>query len=210
MGRIKQIDNKTENAILEAAEIEFLTKGYTGARTIDIANAAGVSHTMLHYYYRTKENIFNKIYQEKVKLLRESITSLIFCEDLTLLERIEKGIEIHFDFLVKNPSLPRFLINEVITNPKRLEIFKSTIKNAAEDIINKLQTELDNEEAKKNICKIKAVDLVIDIISLNLFMFIMYPIAEAVLSPLYGGIESMIQQRKKENVKTILSRLKPL
>lgn len=43
-----------EQAILEAAEREFIVKGFAGARTTSIAEAAGVTHAMLHYYFRTK------------------------------------------------------------------------------------------------------------------------------------------------------------
>ena len=70
------IDRTREAAILKAAEEEFLTKGYAGARTTEIAKVAGVSHTMLHYYFRTKENLFNCVYEQKVKLLSESISVL--------------------------------------------------------------------------------------------------------------------------------------
>ena len=38
-----------EQAILEAAEREFLAKGFAGARTTSIAEAAGVTHALLHY-----------------------------------------------------------------------------------------------------------------------------------------------------------------
>ena len=41
-----------EQAILEAAEREFIAKGFAGARTTSIAEAAGVTHAMLHYYFR--------------------------------------------------------------------------------------------------------------------------------------------------------------
>ena len=50
--------NDTEVRILQAAEKEFLEKGYAGAKTTDIAAAAGVTHAMLHYYFRTKDKLF--------------------------------------------------------------------------------------------------------------------------------------------------------
>lgn len=55
----------TENRILKAAEAEFLAKGYAGARTTAIAEAAGVTHAMLHYYFRTKDKLFERILNEK-------------------------------------------------------------------------------------------------------------------------------------------------
>ena len=59
----------TETRILQAAEKEFLEKGYAGARTVSIAEAAGVTHAMLHYYYRTKDNLFEKIVSDKMHML---------------------------------------------------------------------------------------------------------------------------------------------
>lgn len=56
-----------EQAILEAAEQEFLNKGFAGARTTSIAEAAGVTHAMLHYYFRTKEQLFERILDEKMR-----------------------------------------------------------------------------------------------------------------------------------------------
>ena len=49
----EEIIQSKESQILEAAEKEFLTKGYNGARTTSIAKEAGVTHAMLHYYFRS-------------------------------------------------------------------------------------------------------------------------------------------------------------
>ena len=61
-----------EQEILEAAEREFIAKGFAGARTTSIAEAAGVTHAMLHYYFRTKEQLFERILDEKMRLMGES------------------------------------------------------------------------------------------------------------------------------------------
>ena len=68
----KPMRNK-EQAILEAAEREFIAKGFAGARTTSIAEAAGVTHAMLHYYFRTKEQLFERILDEKMRLMGESV-----------------------------------------------------------------------------------------------------------------------------------------
>lgn len=51
-------ENDTEERILKAAETEFFTKGFDGARTTSIAERAGVTHAMLHYYFRSKALLF--------------------------------------------------------------------------------------------------------------------------------------------------------
>lgn len=99
----EQTQNK-EQAILEAAEREFLAKGFDGARTISIARAAGVTHAMLHYYFRTKENIFERILDEKMRLMGELVMTTFGRPGLPLLERLRDGIARHFDFIVVNPD----------------------------------------------------------------------------------------------------------
>ena len=100
-----------------AAEQEFLTKGFDGARTTSIADAAGVTHAMLHYYFRTKEQFFGRILNEKMALMATSMVAVMGNPSLPLVERIGQGIGQHFDFLMTNPELPRFIINEVATQP---------------------------------------------------------------------------------------------
>ena len=55
----------TESEILKAAEQEFMLKGFDGAKTTSIAHAAGVTHAMLHYYFRTKEQFSSVFLQRK-------------------------------------------------------------------------------------------------------------------------------------------------
>ena len=74
----------TETKILKAAEREFLEKGYGGARTTSIAEAAGVTHAMLHYYFRTKDKLFERIVTEKMGLLSKIMLSAIEESDLPL------------------------------------------------------------------------------------------------------------------------------
>ena len=92
-----------EQAILAAAEQEFLAKGFDGARTTSIAAAAGVTHAMLHYYFRTKENIFERILDEKLRLMGESVLAAFGDPALPFLERIQEGLSRHFDFTAANP-----------------------------------------------------------------------------------------------------------
>ena len=69
-------EQDTEKVILEAAEAEFLEKGYSDAKMLSIARRAGVAHSMLHYYYRSKENLFQTIFMKKVQKLLPSYEEL--------------------------------------------------------------------------------------------------------------------------------------
>ena len=85
---MKEETSNTEQSILKAAEKEFLKKGFSGSKTTEIAKEAGVTHAMLHYYFRTKENLFNKVFEEKAKQLADTFLSRVD-ESLLFLEKIK-------------------------------------------------------------------------------------------------------------------------
>lgn len=203
----EQTQNK-EQAILEAAEREFLAKGFDGARTISIAQAAGVTHAMLHYYFRTKENIFERILDEKMRLMGELVMTTFGRPGLPLLERLRDGIARHFDFIVVNPDLPRFIVNEVFARPERHEVMRQRLRKIMDDLLSGMQSQLDESAARGETEPMDARMLMLDIISLNVFIFIAYPIIEPILGDLTADRERFFELRKQENIETIMRRLK--
>ncbi|HIZ05063.1 MAG TPA: TetR/AcrR family transcriptional regulator [Candidatus Phocaeicola gallistercoris] len=198
----------TETRILQAAEKEFFEKGYIGARTTSIAEAAGVTHTMLHYYFRTKDKLFEQIVSKKINMLGDIILSAIGDNNLPLEDRIRQGVERHFDFISANRDLPRFIVNEVFSHPERIEILKTSIQNIVNDLLNNLQQEID-EYAAKGLCQqADARMLLIDIVSLNVFPFMAAPIVKEAIGYSYKSYDEFLTLRKKENVETVLRKLK--
>lgn len=200
----------TEALILQAAEKEFLDKGYVGAKTTDIANAAGVTHAMLHYYYRTKDKLFERIVADKMDILCETILGVICNLDpaMSLEERVEKIVECHFDFIAANRDVPRFLINEIHVHPERLEMIKHTISIKATRIVGELQG-IINGLADEGRCKrADARMLMFDMVSLNVFPFLASPIISPVADILFDSYEEFLAKRKEENIRTILDKLR--
>lgn len=208
MSRERNNPNDTESRILQAAEREFFEKGYAGARTASIAEAAGVTHAMLHYYFRTKDKLFERIVSEKISILDNIIISAIGDEDLTLEDRIRQGIERHFDFIAANRDLPKFIVNEVLTRPDVVEMMKCNIQNIVNNLLNSLQHEIDAYAAKGLCRQVNARMLLIDIVSLNVFPFMAAPIVLGAIGDSYNSYDEFLALRKTENVETILNKLK--
>lgn len=197
-----------EQQILAAAEQEFLAKGYDGARTTSIAQAAGVTHAMLHYYFRTKEQLFERIIDEKFATMSDSMFAIMGDPLLPIVERLKGGIEAHFDFVAKNPLLPRFIINEIILRPERYKVLYKRVGAIIDNVYRGLQFEIDREAERGEIERIDIKMLFISIMSLNVFTFIAYPFIEPLMGELMADRERFLAQRKAENVETILRRIK--
>ena len=197
-----------EQLILAAAEQEFLSKGYDGARTTSIAQAAGVTHAMLHYYFRTKEQLFERIVDEKFATMSHSMVAIMGDPSLPIVERIKGGIATHFDFIAANPLLPRFIINEIVSRPERYEVLYKRAGIVVNSVYNGLQAEVDLAAERGEIERIDVKMLFISIMSLNIFTFVAYPFMEPIMGELMADREQFLAARKAENIETILRRIK--
>lgn len=190
-------ENK-EAAILSAATEEFLEKGLDGARTVSIAKRAGVTHAMLHYYFRTKEQLYNRIIEDKIHVLAESILNIFKDYDAPLKERLERGISAHFDFLMENPELPGFIVRDL--NHINDELIKTMLPRVL-PIWNeamKMQKEIGDD--------IDIVQLILHIVSQNVFPFLMLPVTER-MGMSAEDRDKLLEGIKQENVNYIMKRL---
>lgn len=199
----------TEERILEAAVREFMAKGYAGARTAAIAEAAGVTHAMLHYYFRTKDKLFDRIIESKIVTLRDIMLASLGDPSVPLFDKIRTAIEKHQDFIATNPDLPRFMINEVLSRPERIPMVIEQLKRHTPLVVESLQRQID-EYAAKGLCrKVDAGMLMLDIVSLNIFPFSAKPMVNALLGGMMEDMEAFVEARRKENLETIMRKIMP-
>ena len=109
----------TERKILEAAGKVFMKKGRLGASMQDIADEAGINRTLLHYYFRNKEKLFDTIFE---KLLARLFPTMVaaFVSNRPFIEKVQIFVDIYTDMLIENPYLPVFVFQEISLNPDRL------------------------------------------------------------------------------------------
>ena len=200
---------ETETKILQAAEREFMAKGFAGARTTAIAEAAGVTHAMFHYYFRTKEKLFDRILSEKVNLLKEALIDSLVDANLTLDEMIHNIIDRHLDFISSNPDLPRFIIGEIYSDPERCASFIQKLQTYAPTMTNGLQAIIDAAATEGRCRKVDAKMLMLDIASLNIFSYMAAPIVNAALGNCMSDGTAFLEMRKKDNYDTIMRKLRP-
>ena len=196
----------TEQQILRAAELEFLSKGYNGARTTLIAKAAGVTHAMLHYYFRTKELLFERIIDKKMTEITPLITYLIGNESLPLVDRIREAVSVHFDFIMANPDLPKFLMNEVIPYHDRSVMLISKVKDVL-NIFEKLQHEVNEASSRGEIEHFNVPMLFQSILAMNIFPALMSESIQKVMTDDKLTQERYLALRKAENIEIIMRRI---
>ena len=199
-----------EQAILAAAKEEFFEKGYDGARTTSIARNAGVTHAMLHYYFKTKDQLFERIFHETIETLVNSILNVFTQAEMPFKERMAKALELHFEIIRENHLLPLFMIREVASRPERFSMIKNVISSFAGNLLITMQHDIDLAARRGEITPIDAHTLLLDMLSLNVFPFIVKPVFEAATGLDLNPESKFWDHRKQENIEIIMRRLTPL
>ena len=126
-------ERSTEYKILIAASKVFTEKGFSGTRTRDIAEEAGINLALLNYYFRTKEKLFEQVMKVKIVLLFGQIIPIVTNEKTSLDEKIDLASVKYFDILTKNPNLPIFVLSEIqkkTSDVKSILPFEKVLNNS--------------------------------------------------------------------------------
>ena len=186
-------NKQTEERIFEAATHVFEDEGMAGARMQNIANRAGINKALLHYYFRTKDHLFDAVFSKLAQKMFMKF-SPIFEENLSLEEKIRFFFKEHIDFLKQNPKLPGFILNEINRNPQRIKklIRNLDFKNLWTTIFEHHKSELH----KYNITQENLPQIITTIASLSVFPFAARGIFEVVLGNVGVDFDDFIEARK--------------
>jgi len=197
-----------EEVILETAERLFLEKGFALTSTTEIAKEVGCNQALIHYYFRTKDNLFNTIFEQKFRLFFQHVFELGNLDDLSFTDKLKHIIESHFDMLKANPKLPLLIIREFSRRPEQLHVLKEKLQAIPQKLFEKMNTELDAEIASGKIRPTTILDLLLSILSLNISLFLLMPIFSEVMSMNDVQKEFVIQHRRNEHVTIILNSMR--
>ena len=195
----------TAAKILRSAEEEFMEKGYGNAKMMAIAARAGVSHSMLHYYYRSKEKLFQMVFDEKAQLI-VGILEGIHSKEFDLKEVIAQFVRNQFNLLMDNDRFVWFIINELIHNEENMTKVIDIVKSKLSDYLIWFNGVLAKEIKDGHIRDISVRSLIMNIISLNASSFLCIPVLKK-LEPEMDINEYLIN-RREENVEFIWNAIK--
>lgn len=191
----------TAAKILKAAEEEFMEKGYGNAKMMSIAARAGVSHSMLHYYYRSKGKLFQMIFDEKAKLI-VSILEGVHDKEISFKEVISHFVMNQFDLMRKNDRFVWSMIDELIHNKENLTKIMEIVLPKVTGYIQCVNDMLEKEVKAGNVREIKLMDLIVNIVSINVASFLFLPVLGQIMPE--ADINRYLDERRRSNVGFIL------
>jgi AcrR family transcriptional regulator len=196
-----------EMHILEVAEQLFLERGFLGTSTTDIAQAADCNQALIHYYYRTKEKLFRKIFETKVSLVLDYLEAYTFPNDI--MTALGDLIGFYFSLLRSNPRLPFFFINELVLNEERREWLRETFVNdpRRKQVYAQYEQHVHDAIAAGKIRQIEPFQLLLDAVSLTVMSFLTLPIYQDLLQKTPAETDVYLTARQAEVLETLRRRL---
>lgn len=173
-------NRNVEEEIIIAARKIFHEKGYKEATMRDIASEANINLAMLHYYYRSKENLFFIVFDEAIRVLYEKIVKILTTGSIDIFLKIRQIVSEYVRFFYTNPTIPQFVTGEAIRNP---EVIGKRMKNLINPVFTyeMFKDQLNKEIERGNIRPISPLSLIMNILSLCIFPSITKPIIKEVL-----------------------------
>ena len=185
----KTRDISTEEKIRQAAEKEFMKKGFAAARIRDIAANAGINLALLNYYFRSKEKLFELVMAEKVERLFALILPVLNDKGTSLQQKLVLISEHYTQMLLDEPSLPSFVISEMQQQPEK---FAGRIRFSSEIMQSEYIAQLKNVDPNTN-----PLDHLVSYLGILIFPYLMRPVLAASGTLDEKTFKEQIEKRKK-------------
>lgn len=201
----KEKDKSTEEKILDAARKVFVQKGLDGARMQDIADEAGINKALLHYYFRTKDKLFEMIFLETVGKIFPRF-EMILLSDMDFFDKIRQIVSSYIEVIIHNPYLPLFVLNEMNKNPEFgiVDFFK--VQRPV--VIHRFMEDIEKEVSKGTIKAVSPAHLLVNMMSMCIFPFVAKPVINIMLDLDELQFRNMMEQRKRVVAEFIIESIK--
>jgi len=195
----------TEEKIKEAAKSVFVRNGYSGARMQDIADEAGINKALLHYYFRSKEKLFELIFFEVFDVVIPQLKATV-STDQRVAEKIKAFVSTYIDVIQANPHVPIFILHELSQGADRFveKLKQRQVLPEMAQFMLQLMSEMEAGKVKS----FQPLHLFMNIISMCAFPFVAKPLLQAVSGLSEEDWTVLMDERKEEVTRFILSAIK--
>ncbi len=202
-----------EEEILDAAHRVFLRRGTAAARMQEIADEAGVNKALLHYYFRTKDQLAQAVFRRAFQELLPAALGVLRSE-LALEAKVERIVELYIDLLKATPFLPGYVLGELTHHPERVqEVFASVagmeLGDVGAAVRAKLGEQLEEGVAAGRMRAISPEDFLMNLVSMTIFPFAARPLLHRILGVSPEGFAALMEERKRTLPEFFMKALRP-
>lgn len=183
------LNTNTEEHIKTVARQIFFAEGRLNATTQEIADAAGVNRTLLNYYFRSRDALFDQVFNEAMQHLRHRVEFTI-SNKIPFREKMETLVDILLDEISQYPYREIFIITQV--NQKENKLKSATGKNNWPSFLAEIKKEME----AGTIPTMEPIDYILNIYSMCIFPILMKPIYSHMLRITEDEYQENLKHRK--------------
>lgn len=197
-------DSVTEQQIKEAAKKLFFEEGRFKATTQEIADAAGVNRTLVNYYFRSRDVLFDQVLQDARETMTSRLKASAVEEDIPFRLRIERFIDIMLDHSLAYPYLDVYMVTRINDdfNHEHESLFDIKKSEEVKNFLKMIEMEMN----KGTIEKMPAVQFFLNLLSLIIFPAMMQPLFKRVLSLSDRQYQQLLKERKEYILQTLFKK----
>ncbi|MFN6470597.1 MAG: TetR/AcrR family transcriptional regulator [Nostoc sp. SerVER01] len=192
----------TQAVILAAAEEEFAKHGLTAARTEAIAAKTGVAKSMIYYYFKDKEELYQAVLERSHSDLLQTSQQLDL-DDLSPEVALETFLVALLNCVSRNPNLPLIMFHEAVQNQGQYYRHSSSL--SIDKILVKI---LERGVATGKFRKLDPLQSAINIMGTCLFYFIGMGNTQHFPQNMGSLSAAMLEQHSQEAIALILAGVK--
>ncbi len=194
--------------LLESATLEFLEKGFHGARMQEIADRAGVNKALVHYYFRNKKSLYEEVIRFQFQRNFTHLLEQLYTED-SFASALKHFINGYINLLAENPQIPSFMLRELADGGK-------AVAGVLSDILGKeqLQTvtavkKLVNRAVREGeIARPDLPQLIMTVVGACIYSFVASPVVEVFMTPGSTRSPGFLKARKRAIFNTVYNGIK--
>jgi TetR/AcrR family transcriptional regulator len=192
---------ETEQRILEAARSVFIRRGTAGARMQEIASEAGVNQALLHYYFRSKDQLAIAVFGQMASGLMPALLQSL-SGDASIDAKIQQIVAIYHENHVRNPFLSGYVLSELHHHPERIQQVLGKIaggdqRHLIAPVFLRLNEQIRTEVEAGRMRPITAREFVVNLVSLCMFPFAARPMLTMLLGLDDATFHTFIEERQR-------------
>ncbi|HEX8549644.1 MAG TPA: TetR/AcrR family transcriptional regulator [Cytophagaceae bacterium] len=194
---------QTEDHIKQTARKLFFSKGRLDAKTQEIADEAGVNRALLHYYFRTREKLFDVVLKEAMEEAFQQMFKIMTSE-LEFEKKIEQMVSHIIDRIIEYPYMESFIISEMIKKPESVKMMPRRERSL--EVRNRFVKELENFIASNKIPFMSPNHFIVNLMSMCTYPAISKPFLKHIFEMEDEEYQVFLLQRKEVITKVLLGK----
>ncbi len=199
------LEKETEEKIFSAAQTVFQKRGFDGARMQEIADVAEINKSMLHYYYRSKDKLFQQVFQAGVKKIMPKIFGILKAE-IPLEDKVHQIVNFYHEMFRENQHLPSFVVYEMNQHPERFKEFMGAMNIQLPTVFTEQVTK---EVEEGQMLKITPEQFLLNIVSLCMMPMLAKTMVQTIFSLEEDSYFKFLEERRTLIPGIIMNGVKP-